>query len=128
MLKDANLKVESQRQEIRKLKLEVATLRREIPKQSKKGGKSKQIPAVTDKDDRIALYARKFGVMNEIFVPAEVFLVPDPDFDAMDHHRYSTPENTLRGVTAELFEEIPKDLHPMMQEHTHFRDLVSISL
>jgi hypothetical protein len=105
-----------------------AALRREIPKPQQKGRKPKLSPAATKDDERIALFARKFNVMNELFVPNAAFLVDEPDFDSMDPNRYKSPATILQGVTIELFEEVPEDLHPNMREHGHFRDTVSIIL
>jgi len=123
---ETNLKVEEQRLEIRKLRMENAALRHEIPKAGKGQPQKKQPPAaVASHDNRIAPYGRKFGVMNEIFVSLSAFLVEDPGFDPTDNACYKDPASTMKGVIAKLFKEVPEDLHKFMKEHTHFRDLVS---
>lgn len=125
-LKEANLKVEGQRLEIRQLRMANAALRREIPKAGKgRSQKNPPPPTVTKNDERIALHGRKFGVMNELFVAEAAFLVAESGFNPMDNTRYTSPALILQGVIAELFEEVPEDLHGLMKEHTHFRDLVS---
>jgi hypothetical protein len=43
----------------------------------------------------------------------------------MDSGQYQTTKSILQGIITELFEEVPNDLHPLMQEHAHFHDLVS---
>ena len=105
-----------------------AALRHEIPKAQQKGRKPKLSPAATKDDERITLFACKFNVMNELFVPNAAFLVDEPGFDSMDPNRYKSPATILQGVTIELFEEVPEDLHPNMHEHGHFQDMVSIML
>lgn len=125
-LKEANLKVEVQRLEIRQLRMANAALRREIPKAGKgRSQKNPPPPTVTKNDERIALHGRKFGVMNELFVAEAAFLVAESGLNPMDNIRYTSPALILQGVIAELFEEVPEDLHGLMKEHTHFRDLVS---
>ena len=66
--------------------------------------------------------------MNEVFVPEAAFLTEDPNFDPMNPERYTSDSFIKKGVIAELFEEVPKDLHVKMQESGAFRDAVSYSL
>jgi hypothetical protein len=88
----------------------------------KKDGKEK-----TTEDQRISKHARKFCVMNEIFVPEAAFLTANPNFDPMDPDRYTSEDFTRKGIIAELFEEVPKNLHGDMEESGAFRDSVSFS-
>lgn len=76
----------------------------------------------TSKEDRVALYGRKFGVMNEIFVSPAYFLVENPHRNPYSSDRYKNSYSTGQGVIAELFSEVPKDLHRAMTKHTGFRD------
>lgn len=119
-----NLKIEEQRKEIRKLKLENGNLLRRL-KHSKISTKGKKKEANVDDDQRVSLHARKFCVMNEIFVPESAFLIADPKFDPMDSDRYTSEDFIRKGVIAELFEEVPMNLHTRMQETGSFRDVVS---
>jgi hypothetical protein len=126
-LKSAHLKIDEQRKEIWSLKMEVTSLRRKVKSTAaSKGRKPKDTAAKSTNDDRIALCARRFGIMNEVFVAESAFLKKDPDVDPMDPERYKTPDSILSGVVAELFEGVPENLHEMMQESGSFRDLVSI--
>jgi hypothetical protein len=74
---------------------------------------------------RISVYARKFGVMNEMVVPRSVFLQPQPvRVRSDDPDCWKTEESACLGLIAELYEELPSDMHEMMQKHTSFRDTV----
>ncbi|KAF8156732.1 hypothetical protein B0H34DRAFT_859427 [Crassisporium funariophilum] len=105
-LKEANLKVEAQRLEIRQLRMANAALRREIPKAGKgRSQKNPPPPTVTKNDERIALHGHKFGLMNELFVAKAAFLVAESGLNPMDNTRYTSPALILQGVIAKLFEE-----------------------
>lgn len=127
-LKDSNLKVESQCIKIRNLRLKVADLRRKIKKQST-GGTSKKSPkgppSIVKHKSKIQLYAKKFSIMNKIFVPDTAFLVPNPNYNPLDADRYKELASILKGIIAELFEEVPSALHMLMEEHSFFQDTVS---
>jgi hypothetical protein len=103
--------------------LENANLHRKHRKTSTKGKKKGTTEKTTD--ERISLLARKFCIMNEIFVPEAAFLTADPDFDPMDRQRYTSEHFIKKGIIAELFEEVPKNLHERMQGSGAFRDAVS---
>jgi hypothetical protein len=101
-------------------------------KQRKISGKGKKKETTEknntiDNDQRISLHARKFCIMNEIFIPEAAFLTADPDFDPMDSNRYTSEDFIRKGVIAELFEEVPKNLHEKMQGSGAFRDAASYS-
>jgi hypothetical protein len=107
--------------------LENAGLRRKHRKISTKGKKKEATEKRANVDQRISLHARKFCVMNEIFVPEAAFLTADPHFDPMDRNRYTSEDLVRKGVIAELFEEVPKNLHGKMVETGDFRDSASYS-
>jgi hypothetical protein len=46
----------------------------------------------------------------------------------MDPERYKTTDSIRNGIIAELFEEVPSELHEVMQELGSFRDTVSSTL
>jgi len=127
----ANLKIESQQTQIRDLTLKIASLKRAIPKE-KVAGKVKSRakptgpPTLTRHQRKIESLGKKFGVMNELFVPPTAFLVAKPMFDPLDESRYTSPAGTLNGVVAELYDEIPVSLHNLMEEHSYFREMVRI--
>ena len=102
--------------------MELATLRRKLTSGNTSKGRKPKGKAAKGKDDvRIALHARKFCVLNEIFVPEAAFLTRDPNFDPMDPEHYKTADSIRNGIIAELFEEVPDDLHELMQESRSFR-------
>ena len=75
--------------------------------------------------DRVALLGRKFGVMNEIFVEPKHFMVVRPDIDPYDTtNRYVSPQSRMVGLTAELFREVPEDLHEQLVNDSKFHDEV----
>lgn len=75
--------------------------------------------------ERVALLARKFGVMNEIFVEPKHFMIEKPDVDPYDSKtRYASPQSRMAGLTAEIFQEIPGNLHETMVNDSKFRDQV----
>jgi hypothetical protein len=85
-------------------------------------------PAIQEDEDRIALHARKFCVMNEPFIADNVFLKPRfPGVRSDGLERWKTPESALQGLIAELYEEVPSDLHGMVLKHTFFRDTVCLT-
>ena len=109
--------------------MELASLHRKVDSSKTSKGRKPKDKAVKGKDDdRIALHARKFCVMNEVFVPEAAFLTKDPNFDPLDSERYKTPDSIRNGIIAELFEEVLEDLHKLLQESGSFRDLVSAML
>jgi len=66
--------------------------------------------------------------MNEIFVPEAAFITQDPNVNSMDSKRYKTADSIRTGIIAELFEEVPNELHEVMQELGSFYDTVSSTL
>lgn len=138
-LRAAQLESVQLKDELRGLKIKYAELeqkykvaKKKSSKESKddKGkdkGKTKDAkPAnskISENDEVIALYGRRFGVMNEIWVTKSAFLKPRPPdvrSDALD--RWETKESAFKGLIAELYEEIPETLHPMLEKTAHFRD------
>ena len=109
--------------------MELASLRRKIASGNTSKGRKPKDKAVKGKDnDKIALHARKFCIMNEVFMPEAAFLTKDSGFDPLDPEQYKTPDSIRNGIIAELFEEVPGDLHELLQESSSFRDLVSATL
>ena len=100
------------------------------PVKKSKGSKSAKKTRSSDSEDevwqdRAALLARKFGVMNEIFVEPKHFMVEQPDIDPHDTiNQYVSPQSRMAGLTAELFREIPEDLHELLVNDSKFRDTV----
>ncbi|KAH9476949.1 hypothetical protein JR316_0010865 [Psilocybe cubensis] len=121
-LKKAQIKIGELQVTIRKLHIrnvELATYVMRFKKQ-KKSQKSKT-SQLSNKDKRIAQLGRRFGIMNEPFVPPAAFLVARPSTFSTDAKRYESEMSQLNGVIAELFEEIPKDLHGDLKGSPDFR-------
>ncbi|PPR06619.1 hypothetical protein CVT24_001745 [Panaeolus cyanescens] len=79
---------------------------------------SAKVLSLTEKIGRIA---RKFFLMNEPFVPHEAFMVPYPADAAADHpDRWTTDEMSLDCLIAELYDEIPADLHEELEYSASF--------
>jgi len=75
--------------------------------------------------DLIATHARKFCVMNEVFVSSAAFLVPrSQGVRSDDKDRWQTDESALDGLVAELYEEMPLSLHRLMKGHSSFQRTV----
>jgi hypothetical protein len=113
-----------------KVKAENKQLRLQAAEQkSKADGPSKKLKKNSDSDDeemdckdRVGLFARKFSVMNEMFVEPKHFMVEKPDVDPYNQSRYASPQSRALGLIAELFREIPEDLHDAMINDSRFRD------
>ncbi|PPQ63359.1 hypothetical protein CVT24_006732 [Panaeolus cyanescens] len=79
---------------------------------------SAKVLSMTEKIGRIA---RKFFLMNEPFVPHEAFMVPCPVDAAADHpDRWATDEMSLDCLIAELYDEVPVDLHEELEFSSSF--------
>ena len=90
----------------------------------KEKGKAKE-SILNENDELITLYACRFGVMNEMFVPKDLFLQARPqDVWSDDANRWDNDENTKNCVIAELYEETPNSLHGMLEKTSSFHDTV----
>jgi len=90
----------------------------------------KDAPATAASDEtarRIGVYARRFGVMNEVVVSRDAFLQTRPrGINSDDPGRWKSEESACQGLVAELYEELPEDMHIMLQKNPSFRDTVCI--
>ena len=60
-------------------------------------------------------WASYFGLFHGLFVSPEDFKADSrPSFCSDDLIRWSSPENQARGITAELYEVLPKKYHDLM--------------
>jgi len=129
-LRKAQLEITELKEELRTQKLKYTeleqkykTLKSEIHRE-KSLAKGKE-SALLDNDELISLYARRFGVMNEMFLPKDVFLQPRPqNVNSDDPDRWDDDEKTKDCVIAELYEETPDRLHNMLEKTSSFRDKV----
>ena len=88
---------------------------------SRKNGKEK----LSKSDIRTTRYAKLFGVMHEPFIDKTALLAPRPNIDSTYSGRYQSDLSKIEGVTAELYEVLPEDLHEELQSSTNFQTLVS---
>lgn len=121
----------SLKDELRALKLQYVELEQKykVIKKAAKGSKATEKNSSKSKlaetDEVIGLYARRFGVMNELYVAHNAFLQPQPVGVRADNStRWQTEESALEGLIAELYEELPIRLHGMLANTSHFRDRV----
>lgn len=63
--------------------------------------------------------------MHEPFVPQSMFLDARPSVNSKHSDRYHSELSKAQGVTAELYEVIPADLHKDINSSPAFRTLVS---
>ena len=111
---------------IRRLCVQNAELSTRLREKSKGSRKSKKKENLLDQ--RTTRYAKHFGVMHEPFVDKTALLAPQPDVDSTDPGRYQSDLSKIQGVTAELYEMLPEDMHDELQSSTHFQSLVSAQL
>jgi hypothetical protein len=78
----------------------------------------------SESDSRISQFAKLFGVMHEPFVPPSALLVEHPDTSSTNPNRYESDLSKVKGITAELYEVLPKDMHPEMKSSPNFRNTV----
>jgi hypothetical protein len=86
-------------------------------------GSSRSVPSENDK--LIAQHAKKFGVMNEVFMPAAALAVKRPLTDSMHVGRYHSDIAQLHGITAEVYENLPDKFYDELENSISFRHLVS---
>jgi hypothetical protein len=89
-----------------------------------KGGNSGKKTRVSESDSRISQFAKLFGVMHEPFVPLSAFLVAQPDTSSTHPGRYESDISNVQGITAELYEVLPKDMHSELKSSPKFRSTV----
>lgn len=85
------------------------------------GGKKSK---VSESDSRVSQFAKHFGVMHEPFVPPSALLVERPDTTSRDPRRYESELSKVKGITAELYEVLPNDMHSEMKSSPKFRNTV----
>ena len=76
-------------------------------------------------DLHIERYTKLFGIMHEPFVNKTALFSPHPNVDSTDSGRYQSNLSKIQGVTAELYEVLPEDMHDELQSSTGFQSLIS---
>lgn len=89
------------------------------PQRRTSGNKEK----LSDDDQLTARFAKHFGIMNEPFVPPAAFTVR-PQTNSIDSGRYLTDTSKLQGITAELYEHVPEEMHEQINSSPAFQKLV----
>jgi hypothetical protein len=79
---------------------------------------------LSEADSRISQFAKLFGVMHEPFVPPSALLAAHPDVGSADPGRYDSELSKVQGITAELYEVLPKNMHSDLKLSTKFRSTV----
>lgn len=131
-MRKAQLEITELKEDLRVQKLKYTeleqsyiNLKRSAHSEKTKGKDKDSTGILHDNDSLIALHARRFGVMNEIFVSKDMFLQARPlNIYSDDPDRWDNDENMKQCIIAELYEEIPQSLHDMLEKTTTFRDTV----
>ena len=110
-LKNAQLKISELQMTIRKLHMRIAELSTRLKKNDPKHQKSGNKEKLSDSDLCTSHLAKCFGVMHEPFVAQSAFLVARPSVDSTHPDRYHSELSKIQGITAELYEVVPDDLH-----------------
>ena len=79
---------------------------------------------LSEPDSHISQFAKLFGVMHEPFVPPSALLVARPDTSSTHPGRYDSEISKVQGITAELYEVLPKDFHSELKSSPKFRSMV----
>jgi hypothetical protein len=125
-LKEAQLKVSDLQMTIRKLHMQNADLSmrlKESKSESNASSSGKKV-RLSDLDLRISQFAKLFGVMHEPFVPLSALLVARPDRNSTHSSRYDSELSNVQGITAELYEVLPKEMHSDLKSSPKFRTMV----
>ena len=121
-LKKAQIKVGKLQNQVKKLLLKNSELRANL-KESKNAMSSHSVPS--DNDKLIAQQAKKFGVMNEVFVSLAALAVKQPPTNSIDPGWYNLAIAELHGMIAEIYESLPDDFHNELENSLSFQSLVS---
>lgn len=101
-----------------------ADLSTRLKKNSSKSRKAGTKDKLSDPDQRVSQFAKLFGIMHEPFVPQSALLVARPSVNSTHPGRYQSELSRIQGITAELYELVPEDLHEGMKSSPAFRALV----
>ena len=121
--KTAQIKVCELQDQIRKLLLKNSELRANL---KGKVNATRGTRAVLSNNDKlISQHAKKFGVMNEVFMLPAAFLAKRPLTNSMDSERYHSDIAELQGIIAEVYESLPDNFHDELENSIQFQNLVS---
>ena len=121
-LKSAQIKVGELQDQVKNLLLKNSELRANLKgKKNARGSCS----VLSDNEKLIAQHAKKFGVMNEVFMSTGAFVAKRPLTNSMDPGWYDSDIAELQGIIAEVYESLPVDFHDELENSIPFRNLVS---
>ncbi|KAG1728690.1 hypothetical protein EDD22DRAFT_853246 [Suillus occidentalis] len=121
-LKALQIQLQRLTEENRSIKEENKTLRAEKPKRNRRVDMQHELSV---HEDTITIYARKYGMMVEMFPSSELLnkkLLESPTpFDSSE--RYTTEATQESAFLDELYRHFPESVHKVM-ETSYFSDLV----
>ena len=79
---------------------------------------------LSEQETRISHFAKLFGVMHEPLVPPSALQATCPDMSSSSTGQYQSELSKVQGITAELYEVLPKDMHEDLKTSPKFRSLV----
>jgi hypothetical protein len=125
-LKEAQLKVSDLQMTVRKLHMQNADLSMRLKESKSDPSSSGKKVGLSGLDLRISQFAKLFGVMHEPFVPPSALLAARPDTSTSSTHadRYGSELAKVQGITAELYEVLPKEMHSDLKSSPKFRAAV----
>ena len=79
---------------------------------------------LSEQESHISHFAKLFGVMHEPLVPPSALQATRPDMSSLSTDRYKSELSKVQGITVELYEVIPKDMHSDLKTSPKFRNSV----
>ena len=78
---------------------------------------------------RVVTFGSKFFVMNELFIERRSFMVARPEnISSQMPARYGSLKLRRAAVVAELYEEVSKDCHILLEQNVAFRQTVCFQI
>ena len=105
------------------LSISLKDLKRRKESTSAAGGGGKR-SKLSEQELRISHFAKLFGVMHEPLVPPSALQATRPDMSSSSTGRYVSDLSKVQGITAELYEVLPKDMHLYLETSPKFRNSV----
>ncbi|KAG1886534.1 hypothetical protein F4604DRAFT_1917335 [Suillus subluteus] len=125
-LRALQIQIQQLQQENKSIKEENKTLQAEKPKRKRRADTQHEFSI---HEDTITIYARKYGMMVEMFPSGELLNKKRPEsptpFDCSE--RYTTAATEESAFLDELYRHFPESLHKIMQS-SYFSDLVLKSI
>ena len=123
-LKSAQIKVGELQDQVKRLQIQNSELRANLKRKKNTTVGSRGV--LSSRDKLVSQYAKKFGVMNEVFPTPAALLVKRPLTNSMDANRYTSELAELDGIIAEVYESLPEEFYDELESSIPFRTLVSL--